>query len=164
MTYVKKYKCIAKGTTPALRRLRAARQHQSNSESPKTHHRMPNPREAVLEALSMDEHPNIVAFKSPSSTPVITKLTLTTSASSSSSSKHTTKSSLSNSPSTSSSETRNSNSSSSMTATTNIVKRTCSTPGCLVRHTPIWWSTEDPDKKICQRCHQSQVISSTEDL
>lgn len=65
MTYAKTYKGITKGSTPAMRRFRATRCYQSNS----TRHKMPNSREAVLEALAMEDN---------ESTPVITTIATTT--------------------------------------------------------------------------------------
>ncbi|GAA5811821.1 hypothetical protein MFLAVUS_005266 [Mucor flavus] len=110
MTYVKNYKCIAKGTTPAMRRFRASRRYQSND----VHRKMLSPRAAALEALSMED---IVQ-----TTPTITKLTLT--------------------------------SNSRRTSISSTKKGVCSTEGCPVRHTPIWWNVGD-NKRICQRCHQN---------
>lgn len=67
MTYAKIYKGIPKGTTPAMRRFRATRSYQNNG----TRHKMPNSREAVLEALAMDDNePAPVTTKLPSSSPV----------------------------------------------------------------------------------------------
>lgn len=117
MTYVKKYKSIAKGTTPAMRRFKATSHHQYHTAT--SHFKMPNPREAALEALSLDE-------REPTST--ITKITLTTTA-------VPRKSSISN----------------------ISKKRVCSSEGCSVQHTPIWWNVEGSDKKICQRCHDRDV-------
>jgi hypothetical protein len=116
MTYVKKYKNIAKGTTPAMRRFKSTSHHQQHMTG---HHKMPNPREAALEALSIDE-------REPTST--ITKITLTTTA-------IPRKTSISDSR-----------------------KRVCSSEGCSVQHTPIWWSVDGSDKKICQRCHEHNTF------
>lgn len=130
MTYVKNYKCIAKGTTPAMRRFRASRRNQKND----VHRKMLTPRAAVLEALSMDD--------SIQTTPTITKLTLTSSAANNSTTS--TLSSISH-----------HTSSSRRGSANNLKKRVCSSVGCPVRHTPIWWNVGD-NQKICQRCHQNK--------
>ncbi|KAI7894371.1 BAH domain-containing protein [Mucor mucedo] len=51
ITYSKNYKGIAKGTTPAMRRFKATKR-----PSHGTRHKMPSSREAVLEALAMDDN------------------------------------------------------------------------------------------------------------
>ena len=67
MTYVKKYKCIPKGTTPAMRRFKATSHHQDTRSTP---HKMPSPREAAIDAISTEVMP-----REPTT---ITKITLTT--------------------------------------------------------------------------------------
>ncbi|CAO3632632.1 unnamed protein product [Mucor hiemalis] len=115
MTYVKKYKCIARGTTPAMRRFKATSHHHLNGVL--AQRKIPNPRDAVLEALTIDDQIR-------ETTPTITKITLTTTPTPRKNTIH------------------------------NIKKRVCSTVGCSVQHTPIWWSVDDStDKKICHRCH-----------
>ncbi|KAG1377651.1 hypothetical protein G6F61_006544 [Rhizopus arrhizus] len=66
MVYAKNYKLIAKGTTPAMRRFRQATYHPYylyDHHSSKNHHhrhpKVPNAREAALEALTLAEIPSL---------------------------------------------------------------------------------------------------------
>lgn len=128
MTYVKRYKSIGEGTTPAMRRFLAANHEMTKSLSTA---KLPNPRDAVLQALAIDSNyviNHISAVAATASPPKSIKLSLHVGPISPKS-RH---------------------------------KYVCSTPGCHVQHSPIWWNTDDKrsfsDHKICHRCHVLQKV------
>jgi hypothetical protein len=128
MTYVKKYKCTASSTTPAMRRFLA-----THHDTSKSYTKLPNPRDAALQALTIDAQYADTEPTAASPPPKSIKLSLHVGSLPPSSPKPVSR-----------------------------PKRVCSTPGCRVQHTPIWWNADDKkpysDNKVCHRCHLIKSI------
>jgi hypothetical protein len=148
MTYVNKYKCIAQGTTPAMRRFLAT--HHHDAINPPYTTKLPNPRDAALQALTIDaQYANNNTSSSSSS-------------SSSSSAAAVVAAAAAAAPKSIKLSLHVGSSPSSSLKPSARMKRVCSTPGCHVEHTPIWWNVDDKkpysENKICQRCHLQKIF------
>ncbi|KAI8984636.1 hypothetical protein BDF20DRAFT_911713 [Mycotypha africana] len=160
MTYFKLYKQVAADTTPAMRRFRAT----LNSRATKARHpKIPNAKDAAIEALNMSEHINLLSYhpelsiKKHSS---LLSLSASASKSLSSASANTPSSSATNSSSSNSNNIVNLSATNTTTYTNPRKRRVCAMEDCQIQHTPIWWpksnnnDNENSEEKICNRCYK----------